>query len=220
MRFLVIGQGGREHALVRALKISPSVTEVHAVPGSVGMARDSVCHGIRLSDHAAIVKLYEKFRYDCVVVGPEVPLAEGLGGHLRAAGAAVVGPSREAARLESSKIFAKEFMTVAGVPTARFQVISSVDECLRAADLFSPPFVLKADGLAAGKGVFICRSRSDLETAAKSIFVEKSLWGRGREGAPRRISTGRRSLISGFDERRRFRTASCFPGSQAAERQR
>ena len=128
---MVIGQGGREHALVRALKLSPSVSDVHAAPGSAGMARDCVCHfGVKPANHGAITSLCAELKIDCVVVGPEVPLAEGLADSLRARGFAVVGPEQAAARLESSKIFSKEFMTAAGVTTARYFVVDSVSSCL------------------------------------------------------------------------------------------
>ena len=114
-------------------------------------------------------------KFDCVVIGPEVPLAEGMADQLRQKGLNVFGPSQSAARLEASKIFAKEFMEAAGVPTAKHTVVKSVDETLAAVAHFQPPFVLKADGLAAGKGVFICKDELELREAAQKIFVEKVL---------------------------------------------
>lgn len=179
MKGLVIGQGGREHALVRALKRSPSISEVHALPGSDGIAQDAQCHAIDWRDFDAVAKVVEREAIDFVVVGPENPLVEGLTDFLRSRDIAVFGPGREAARLEGSKIFCKEFLLEAGIPTARSFVVSRVDETLAAAKNFAPPYVLKADGLAAGKGVFICKTLGELEAAAHSIFVERSLGAAG-----------------------------------------
>jgi phosphoribosylamine--glycine ligase len=175
MKTLVIGKGGREHALARALKLSPSVTEVHAIPGSAGMAREALCHKIETNNHKAVVDFALQKNMDVVVIGPEVELANGLSDALRAAGVAVFGPSCEAAQLEASKIFSKKFMERAGVPTARAVVVTSVNETMSSAPTFTPPYVLKADGLAAGKGVFICKDLSELRQAAMDIFEQKKL---------------------------------------------
>lgn len=179
LKVLVIGSGGREHALVRALRASASVVEVHCAPGNPGIAKEAVCHEIPSMSSTPILSLCQKMNFNLVVIGPEVPLAEGLADDLRAKGILTFGPSGSAARLESSKIFAKEFMIRAGVPTSRFEEVTSVDETLRAADHFTPPYVLKADGLAAGKGVFICESRQELGVAARQIFEEKVLGSAG-----------------------------------------
>ncbi len=176
MKALVIGQGGREHALVRALKNSPSVKEVHALPGNDGMAVEAQCHrNADWKNTDALLDLIKSNGIDLVVVGPEDPLVAGIADPLRAEGIAVVGPSREAAQLEGSKIFCKEFLVEAGVPTARSVVVSSVDATRAAATMFTPPYVLKADGLAAGKGVFVCPTLDDLLSSARSIFDDKSL---------------------------------------------
>lgn len=175
MRFLVLGQGGREHALVRALKLSPSVTEVHACPGSEGISQEALCHDIDLSDAKTVEAFYKRYQFDCVVVGPESYLVAGISDLLRSLGAQVVGPSQIAAQLEGSKIFAKEFMVQAGVPTAAFEVVDNVADTLRAAQKFTPPYVLKADGLASGKGVFLCPTLPELRAAAEALFEQKSL---------------------------------------------
>ena len=175
MRFLVLGQGGREHALIRALKFSPSVTEVHASPGSDGISQEAICHKIDLSDGKAVEAFVKKYQFDCVVVGPENYLVAGVADQLRSLGIEVVGPSQIAAQLEGSKVFAKEFMVRAGVPTAAYEVVDNVADCLKAAQKFTPPYVLKADGLAAGKGVFLCDTLADLKTAAETLFEAKSL---------------------------------------------
>jgi phosphoribosylamine--glycine ligase len=185
MNVLVIGQGGREHALVRALQLSPSVTSVHAAPGSEGIARESAtpssgkpsvrCHPIPWENFDQLRSLIRRERIDLVVVGPEIPLAGGLANALRAEGIKVFGPNAEGARLEASKIFSKEFMVEAGARTARFHIVNSVEATRQAARDFAPPYVLKADGLAAGKGVFICKTQDELLAAAHSIFDERSL---------------------------------------------
>lgn len=181
MRFLVLGQGGREHALVRALKYSPSVTEVHASPGSEGISEEALCHKVDWTDGKAVEQFVKKYQFDCVVVGPENYLVAGVADQLRALGVDVVGPSGVAAQLEGSKIFSKEFMVRAGVPTAAYEVVDTVADTLRAAQKFTPPYVLKADGLAAGKGVFLCATIPELKAAAEALFEQKTLGEAGRK---------------------------------------
>lgn len=174
MRVLVIGQGGREHALVKALYFSPSVAEVHVLPGSEGMT-EAIRHSIDLKNHDEILSMCKRFQFDLIVVGPETPLVDGLSDALVAAGFPVFGPSQRAAALEGSKIFSKDFMSRAGIPTAKYVVVSSVGDVERECSQFTLPYVLKADGLAAGKGVFICHSKEELMAAAHDIFVQKTL---------------------------------------------
>lgn len=179
MKVLVIGQGGREHALVRALRLSPSVDEVHVLPGSDALGEESIRHIVDWRDFASVTSLVREQGIDLTVLGPDDPAAEGLSDALREAGCLVFAPSQAAARLESSKLFSKRFMVDAGVPTARFDEVDSVASTLAAARAYRTPFVLKADGLAAGKGVFICQDLGELERAARSIFEQKTL---GRAG--------------------------------------
>ena len=153
MRVLVVGSGGREHALVWSLSRSESLGELHAAPGNPGIAKLAHCHPVRADDHAALVSLARELRIDLVVVGPEAPLVAGLADELRHRGIAVFGPSAAAARIEGSKSFAKEVMEAAGVPTAR------------ALPVAQPPCVVKIDGLAAGKGVWVCRTQEELDAA-------------------------------------------------------
>lgn len=181
MRFLVLGSGGREHAIIRALKFSPSVTEVHAVPGSEGISQEAICHTVDLSDSKALETFVKRYQFDCVVVGPENYLVQGLADQLRSFGINVVGPSQIAAQLEGSKIFAKEFMVQSEVPTAAYEVVEDVSGTLKAAQKFAPPYVLKADGLAAGKGVFICATLPELKSAAEFLFEKKGLGQAGRK---------------------------------------
>ena len=155
MRVLVVGSGGREHALVWSLSRSPSVDELHAAPGNPGIAALAHCHPVRVDDHAALVSLARELRIDLVVVGPEAPLVAGLADELRHRGITVFGPSAAAARIEGSKSFAKEVMEASGVPTARTRWAR-------------PPCVVKIDGLAAGKGVWVCRTQDELAAALRA----------------------------------------------------
>jgi phosphoribosylamine---glycine ligase len=157
VRVLLVGSGGREHALAWKLAQAPSLTELHAAPGSPGIARLGECHPIRAEDSEGLLALAGSLEADLVVVGPEGPLVSGLADVLRPAGIAVFGPSGAAAAIEGSKSFAKEVMAAAGVPTAAQLPIAR------------PPCVVKADGLAAGKGVHVCRSQSELDAALRAV---------------------------------------------------
>ncbi len=180
MKVLVLGQGGREHAIVRELRKSKAVTALHVLPGNSGMTQEAVCHLTSDVTEARIAKLLTQEAFDLVVIGPEAYLANGVSDFIRSQGVPVFGPSLEASNLESSKIFAKQFMEAEGIPTARARVVESVAEVMEALGEFEPPYILKADGLAAGKGVFICRDREELLSAARSIFEENSLGEAGR----------------------------------------
>ncbi|MTE19816.1 phosphoribosylamine--glycine ligase [Streptomyces sp. TRM43335] len=162
MKVLVIGGGAREHALCRSLSLDPDVTSLHCAPGNAGIARVATVHAVDALDGAAVAALAEEVSADLVVVGPEAPLVAGVADAVRERGVAVFGPSAEAARLEGSKAFAKEVMAAAGVPTARSYVCTTAEEVDSALDAFGPPYVVKDDGLAAGKGVVVT---SDPEAA-------------------------------------------------------
>jgi phosphoribosylamine---glycine ligase len=153
VKVLLVGSGGREHALAWKLAQSPTSSELHAAPGNPGIASLGRCHPLRVDDLEGLLGLCREQAIDLVVVGPEAPLVAGLADSLRRAGVAVFGPGAGAARIEGSKSFAKEVMRAAGVPTA------AELEHVRA------PCVVKADGLAAGKGVFVCRTQSETEEA-------------------------------------------------------
>lgn len=177
---LVIGNGGREHALALALARDPAVVSLHVAPGNPGTAAIATNHAVEATDGAAVVALARSVGANLVVVGPEAPLVAGVADAVRAAGIACFGPSSAAARLEGSKQFAKDVMVAAGVPTAASVYCTTVDEVAAAIDRFGPPYVVKQDGLAAGKGVIVTSSReAALEHAAGALpaVVEEYLDG-------------------------------------------
>ena len=177
MKILVVGSGGREHALIKSFRLSPQVTEIHAIPGNDGMNKEALCHpDISWKDFEAVVHFCAIHEIDFVFIGPEDPLVAGLSDFLRTRGIHCIGPDQEAAQLEGSKIFAKLFMQEAQIPTAKFVVVESVQQTLDASKNFTPPYVLKADGLCAGKGVSICKTLGDLQNAAHDFF-EKKIFG-------------------------------------------
>jgi phosphoribosylamine--glycine ligase len=157
VRVLVVGSGGREHALAWKLAQSPAVEEVHAAPGNPGIARLGQCHPIRAEDGESLLELARTLRTDLVVIGPEAPLVAGVADQLRRGGVSVFGPSAAAAQIEGSKSFAKDVMRTAGV---RFAETMSVART---------PCVVKADGLTAGKGVYICRTDDELNAALAAV---------------------------------------------------
>ena len=170
MKVLILGSGGREHALAWSMRRSPRVTEVVCAPGNGGIAQVARCVPVSLNDLGAMVHLAEAERPDLTIVGPELPLSLGIVDALQQRGFRVFGPTREAAMLETSKAFAKQFMKRNKIPTANYAVCSSAAELEKMIDRFHPPIVVKADGLAAGKGVIICSSRNTALEAAQGLF--------------------------------------------------
>ncbi|MCT9010422.1 phosphoribosylamine--glycine ligase [Streptomyces rhizosphaerihabitans] len=162
MKVLVIGGGAREHALCRSLSLDPDVTALHCAPGNAGIAEVAELHAVDALDGAAVAALATELGAELVIVGPEAPLVAGVADAVRAAGIPCFGPSGEAAQLEGSKAFAKDVMAGAGVPTARSYVCATPEEVEEALDAFGAPYVVKDDGLAAGKGVVVT---DDLEAA-------------------------------------------------------
>jgi len=170
VKVLVIGGGGREHALVWRLAQCASVEAVYAAPGNPGVARLAQCIPANVSDPADLLRVAESAGADLTIAGPEAPLVAGVVDAFRAAGRAIVGPTAAAAQLEGSKIFSKRFMARAGIPTADFVTVETEAGALQALDRFGLPVVLKADGLAAGKGVIVAATRAEAESAIRGLL--------------------------------------------------
>ena len=170
MRVLVVGAGGREHALVSVISASPLCLEVHAAPGNPGIALVGKCHPVKVDDIAGQVALARSLAVELVVVGPEVPLVLGLADELRAAGIRVFGPSAAAAHVEGSKAFTKELLEAAGVDTAQAFAVTTMEAARDAITALGGRCVVKADGLAAGKGVVICDDAAEAEQAAQELL--------------------------------------------------
>jgi phosphoribosylamine---glycine ligase len=170
MKVLILGSGGREHALAWAARRSPRVTELVCAPGNGGMAAIARCVPVNLSDLNAMIALVEAEKPELAIVGPELPLSLGIVDELAARGFRAFGPTKEAAMLETSKGFAKRFLQRHNIPTASYALCSSAAETRQAVEHFHAPIVVKADGLAAGKGVLICESRQTAIEAAIGLF--------------------------------------------------
>jgi phosphoribosylamine--glycine ligase len=171
MKVLILGSGGREHALAWAVKRSTRVTEVVCAPGNGGIAQIARCVPVDLKDLNAMVRLAEAEQPGLTIVGPELPLSLGIVDALQERALRVFGPTRAAAMLESSKAFAKRFLQQHNIPTGNYVVCTAAAELENAVELFHPPIVVKADGLAAGKGVLICDSRQKAIEAANGLFT-------------------------------------------------
>jgi phosphoribosylamine---glycine ligase len=175
MKLLVIGSGGREHALVKALKKSPRVTEILAAPGNAGIAEEARCFPIRSDDISALVKLAQQERVGLTIVGPELPLTLGVVDAFQQAGLRIFGPNAEAAILEASKVFTKEFLKKYKIPTAAYEIFTEAEAARNFLKKNSDRrWVLKVDGLAAGKGVFVPTTTEEALRALDQIFVEQS----------------------------------------------
>jgi phosphoribosylamine---glycine ligase len=181
MKIFVIGSGGREHALVWALARSPQVNQIYSATTNVGIAQQTTRAVVDARDINALADFAAREKIDLVVVGPEQPLVDGLVDALAARGVAAFGPSQAAARLEGSKVFAKEFMVRHHIPTAAYRVVSNATDALRsiADGLFNFPLVIKAEGLAAGKGVVIAEDDAQARQAIQDLLVERKLGAAG-----------------------------------------
>ena len=190
MKVLIIGSGGREHAIAYSLSKSKKVSEIHAIPGNPGIAKLGTCHPGSVEDLESILHFVEENNIDFTVVGPEVPLCLGLTDLLEDHGHKVFGPRKYAATFEGSKAFSKEFMVRHNIPTAKYKEVNSFEEAVEAIKKFTYPLVIKADGLAAGKGVVICEDETlalstldsmmnlgALDNAGKKVVIEEFLTG-------------------------------------------
>ena len=192
MRLLVLGSGAREHALSAKLVSEPGVTQVICAPGNAGIARTLATAPVDVLDTAAVIRLVDRERIDLTVVGPEAPLAAGLADHFESEGRRVFGPTRAAARLETSKAFAKDFMHRHAVPTARYRVCTSAADALQSihSGEFGDALVVKADGLAAGKGVVVASDRAAAEQAVNAAMIDKTFGAAGASVVLEELLTG------------------------------
>jgi phosphoribosylamine--glycine ligase len=191
VRVLVVGGGGREHALVWRLAQNPTVERLFAAPGNAGISQEARCVAVRVDDTASLVELVERERIDLTVVGPEAPLVGGLADELLGRGERVFGPTRAAARLEGSKAWTKELCERYGIPAARSVTVSDLEEGLEALEAFEPPYVVKVDGLAAGKGVAIAETRDEAAAALRAALVDRAFGDAGSRVVVEEFLVGR-----------------------------
>lgn len=210
MRVLVVGGGGREHAICWKLRQSEELSELFCAPGNPGIAEVADCVSIAADEVGKLADFASDLKIDLTVVGPEMPLTLGIVDEFERRGLSIFGPRRAAAELEGSKVFAKEFMKRHGIPTAEFEVAHTVAEARSAIKKFGLPIVLKADGLAAGKGVLIARDRSEAAAALDVLFAERRFGSSGDRVIVERCLEGEEvSLIAVCDGQRVLPLATC-----------
>ena len=175
MKVLIIGGGGREHALVQKIAASAKVQQVFCAPGNAGIAKSAQCIPIAQDDLEALLAFAQKEKIDLTIVGPEKPLADGIVDTFKRVGLKIFGPTAEAAQLEGSKVFSKQFCERFNIPTASAAVFSNVNKAMSYLKTQTFPLVIKADGLAAGKGVSICKNKLEAEQVLKTIMVDRVL---------------------------------------------
>ena len=199
MKILVVGGGGREHAIIRALKKSPDCTEIWCAPGNGGISYDAACKAIPATDVEAMVAFAKQEAFDYVVVAQDDPLALGMVDALAAAGIPAFGPDKAAARIEASKVFSKNLMKQYGIPTAGYEVFedpAKVMDYIRARGKY--PVVIKADGLALGKGVLICQDEAEADAAVKEIMLDKKFGASGNRVVVEEFLTGPEVSVLSF----------------------
>lgn len=206
MNILVVGSGGREHAIVWKLRQSPEVKEIFCAPGNPGIGKLATNVPIQPTEHGALLKFAKKESIDLTVVGPEVPLVAGIVDLFEEGGLKIFGPSSMAARLEGSKVFAKDFMAKYKIPTAKFLAFSSNERehAVNAAKKFSLPLVVKADGLAAGKGVMICETLPQAIDALAECFEKKAFGNAGNHVVLEEFLEGEEASIFVLTDGKKF----------------
>jgi phosphoribosylamine--glycine ligase len=205
MRILVVGRGGREHAIVWALKRSPKVKEIYCAPGNAGIAELAECVPIGENDFAALGQFALDRNVDLVVIGPEDPLFNGIADHFESLGIPVFGPRRDAAIIEGSKVFTKHLLKKYGIPTAAYETFDDYDEALRYLRRQRVPIVIKADGLAAGKGVTVAHTMEQAEQALKEIMLDKVFGEAGAQVVIEEYLQGQEMSILSFVDGRTVR---------------
>lgn len=215
MKILVIGSGGREHALVWKLKQSPRITRVFCAPGNGGISKDATCVPIKIAEHAALIDFARKEGIDLTVVGPDDALAAGIVDDFQKAGLRIFGANQKAARLESSKVFAKDFMVRHGIPCAKSASFEDSSEAQRYAQKIQAPMVIKADGLALGKGVLICTNQMEAALAIHRIMDLRQFGDAGRRVVIEEFLEGEECSIHALVDGKNY---LLFPGAQDHKR--
>ena len=205
MKLLVIGSGGREHAIIRSLKKNPTVTEIFALPGNGGIAADAICVPIGATDLDGIVKFATEHAIDYAVVAPDDPLVLGCVDQLNEAGIPCFGPSKAAAILEGSKAFAKNLMKKYGIPTAAYEIFSDLDAALTYLETAPIPTVIKADGLALGKGVIIANTREEAKAAVTDMMANAKFGKSGSTVVIEQFLTGPEVSVLAFTDGKTIR---------------
>lgn len=215
MNILVVGSGGREHAIVWTIAQSMKANKIYCAPGNGGIADIAECLPINATDIEGVVQAAKDYKIDLVVVAPDDPLAKGMVDAMTKAGIRAFGPTAEAARIEASKAFSKEFMEKYGIPTANYALFSESDEALEYLKKQKYPLVVKADGLALGKGVIICKNQKEAEGAVNSIMIENNFGEAGKQVVIEEFLTGTEVSILSFTD---GKTLSIMPASQDHKR--
>lgn len=200
MKVLVVGGGGREHALCWKISQSPLVEKTYCAPGNAGISRHAECLDIGVGDFDSLARFVKKESVGLTVVGPEQPLCEGITDFFEKEGLLIFGPSKAAAELEGSKIFSKNLMKKYGIPTGEYFVFTDMEQALAKAGEIEPPFVVKADGLAAGKGVIICHSREEGEDAVRSMMERGAFGEAGARVVIEEFLTGEEASFFAFTD--------------------
>ena len=200
MKVLVVGGGGREHALCWKISQSPLVEKTYCAPGNAGISRHAECVAISVGDFDSLARFVRKESVDLTVVGPEQPLCEGIADFFEKEGLLVFGPSKVAAELEGSKTFSKNLMKKYGIPTGEYSVFTDIGKALAEIRKTEPPFVVKADGLAAGKGVIICASQSEGEDAVRSMMERGAFGEAGTKVVIEEFLTGEEASFFAFTD--------------------
>ena len=217
MNVLVIGSGGREHAIALKINQSKNLKSLYCIPGNPGTETFALNFTIDVNNHKSIINFCEEKKIELVVIGPEQPLVDGLSDHLRSSGFKVFGPSANAARIESSKAFAKKIMIDASVPTAQYVEFSTaqLSEAIKYLEAINYPIVIKADGLAAGKGVLICNTKSEAESAIREILEHRIFGDSGDKLIIEEFLVGEEASIFAITDGERF---VCLPAAQDHKR--
>lgn len=206
MRVLVIGSGGREHAIVWKLKQSPHIEKIYCAPGNAGIASQSQCVDIPVNDFDKLIHFARRNKIDVTVIGPEAPLVAGIVDYFESQGMTAFGPSQKAAEIEGSKAFAKYLMNKYNVPTGKTEITDAPDQALKMAVDWGLPCVVKADGLAAGKGAIICHSVEDAQTAIDRIMLKKEFGEAGRKVLIEEFLQGEEASVFAICDGEHFQT--------------